>query len=407
MSKLIKSILTAFAAILFSCSLNAASERDLRDLQDWAKKVDEERRKTQLEELEKSLYDTRSADKHTLTLLFGFIGISLILTITWKIFELEIKDRLFPPKVNGDENERLLNEAALRLAENKLEPLKQVDIYNLTIDDIAKQTSKPIFVVRDCLKTLGWNAADFDGRQAQSFDEKVKNEAIKLARTYSNKDELRTVARERALYVQKLEDLKILESKLTPSKIPIYLTIYASDPAHQLIWRVICLDNKKDLARGYSQFSESFHWDGSYRGFEIGKNIEYDTYFNPQEMNANVTIRIYPSGFSSGVRYIGLFLSSVSMAHEDLAFHSLVKVGYSSHGFFGNTTFVEINCDCAEESQLLLGLVDLNGIPKPRFLSANGVKAEITDAFIEEDLGSRLVLKGLQRACKSFLETNA
>jgi hypothetical protein len=396
----ILSIFIIFLLQFNSTFVYAQPDRDLRDLQEYAKKFDEEQRKKRIDELERKLdgsvgsVDLERAIKPFLWL----VVVALILTVGWGYM-----DRRSSSKSADKALSKAIREGFYSSALQRIAPLSKDEVLEMTIDEIAEKISKPKFLIKETIKELGWSAKNFDGAKAKATTQRINSETEKLMKSGLSEEEARSLSKERISYDDKLEELMEEESKILKSDLPLYLTIYGEHPNDDLTWYSICLDEKGNSVRGYKLFSEGISEIGISSGFKLGRNIGFETLKNPADFGSNVTISLYRKKFPATAKYVGVFISTSSKFLEDSKYHRNIKLEYSVDGFFANYESFFWNIDYSEPSQIFLGLVDLTSNSNASFVPAHDLRLELSDNYIVSNEQDKLLLNSFRESAAKLI----
>jgi hypothetical protein len=396
----ILSILIIFLLQFNFSHVYAQSDRELRDLQEYAKKFDEEQRKKRIDEIERKLSGAPSkrATEDAVNNIFWMIAAAVILAVGWVYI-----DRRNSFKSADKALSKAISDGSYSIALQRLAPLSKNDICEMTIDEIAEKISKPKFLIKESIKELGWTAKNFDGAKAKAMTQRINFETEKLIKLGLGEEEARSSSKEKILYQIKLDELMEEESKILKSDLPLYLTIYAEHPNDDLTWYSICLDEKGNFVRGYKLFSEGICEAGVSAGFKFGKNIGFETFRNPADFGSNVTISLYRKKFPATAKYVGIFISASSKFLEDSKNHRNIKLEYSADGFFADCKSFFWNIDCSEPSQIFLGLVDFTSNPHASFIPALDLKLEFSDNYIVSNEQDKSLLNSFRESATKLI----
>lgn len=382
----------------------AQSERDLRDLQDYAKRYDEEQRKKRVDEIERKLSGAPSkrAAEDAINNILWMIVAAIFLAVVWVYIDRRRSSRSADEVIH-----KAINDAYISIALKRLAPLSKDDILEMTIEEISQKISKPNVLIRESLKELGWSAKNFDGAKANAMSNNINSEAEKLIKKGVSNEEARFIAKEKILYEKKLNELKDEEANFSKSDLPLYLTIYAENPNDDITWYSICLDEKGNIVRGYKLFSESISESEISNGFIVGKNIEFETLKNPRNFGSNISIILHRKKFPAKAKYVAVYISASADFLEDAKYHKNLKIEFATDGFFSDSKSFTLSISEDEPTQIFIGLVDFFSNPKPTFIPARDMNLRFSDDYIINNEQDKSLLKSFQSSAVKLINKNS
>jgi hypothetical protein len=387
-SKAFKFIVLAVIYFLLQISLPltyAQQDRNLRDLQELAKKHDEQQQKERVAELERRLNGGGSENPEFY--IKAILWFALVYMVGYFIYRRYENKRV--SKIVDQQVKEHIREAFDKAEARQLEPLTKEEISKLSLDEIANKINKSKTLVRITLGQLGWVAKDFDGAKVKSAREEEDLKYKSLVDKGVGSEKARELAKRQLSYKRELDKLKEKESQTKDDKFPIHITLFSKDSESQLIWYVACFGEECKLIKGYSLFSEGASEIEKSGGFQLERNIDVNSYFDPMEAGANTTISIYGDKLPKTSRYISVFLSASADMHKSSRVHSHLRMELKTSGFFSTGSNQEWNFQDCAGSQLFLGMIDLRSVAGPTFVQAKNQTLPIPDkdVFNDEETG--------------------